>query len=206
MDQLRDLLSGFVIPIARHTGEYLSDCVFKFLETYKINVMDCRGQSYDNASNMSGQYNGLQARIKAVNEKVEYVPCGGHSLNLIASPHRWNILFKALGGKVVLKRLIDVRCSANADAVSALDSGYNEIQSALNLIANDEEEDPKAIIEAKSLSSQMNKLEYVILTPIWNRILSRFNMVRDDFDDCIKKAKEKRLLAEYSFTTQRAKK
>jgi hypothetical protein len=45
--------------------------------------MDCRGQSYDNASNMSGQYNGLQARIKAVNEKVEYVPCGGHSLNLI---------------------------------------------------------------------------------------------------------------------------
>jgi hypothetical protein len=47
------------IPIARHTGEYLADCVLKFLETYKINVMDCRGQSYDNASNMSGQYNGL---------------------------------------------------------------------------------------------------------------------------------------------------
>jgi hypothetical protein len=71
------------IPIVRHTGEYLADCVLKFLETYKINVMDCRGQSYDNASNMSGQYNGLQARIKAVNEKAEYVPCGGHSLNLI---------------------------------------------------------------------------------------------------------------------------
>jgi hypothetical protein len=32
---------------------------------------------------MSGQYNRLQARIKAVNEKAEYVPCGGHSLNLI---------------------------------------------------------------------------------------------------------------------------
>ncbi|KZS20369.1 Uncharacterized protein APZ42_012955 [Daphnia magna] len=60
--------------------------------------------------------------------------------------------------------------------ISALDSGYNEIQSALNLIANDEEEDPKTIIEAKSLSSKMDKLEYVILTSIWNRILSRFNM------------------------------
>ncbi|KZS01944.1 putative Zinc finger MYM-type protein, partial [Daphnia magna] len=94
-----------------------------------------------------------------------------------ASPHRWNILFKALGGKVVIKRLIDVRWSAHADAVRALDSGYNDIQSALNLIANDKEEDPKTINEAKSLSSKMDKLEYVILTSIWNRILSRFNMV-----------------------------
>jgi uncharacterized membrane protein YecN with MAPEG domain len=159
------------IPIVRHTGEYLADCVLKFLETYKINVMDCRGQSYDNASNMSGQYNGLQARIKAVNEKAEYVPCGGHSLNLIglkaaeccfvvvayflfvqnlyvffSASHRCNILCKALGGKLVLKRLIDVRWSAHADAVSALDSGYNEIQSALNLIANDEEEEPKTTV------------------------------------------------------------
>jgi hypothetical protein len=116
----------------------------------------------------------------------------------------------------------------------ALDSGYNEIQSALNLIANDEEKEPKTIIEDKSLSSKMEKLENVILTSIWNRILSRFNMVsktlqsedvnlsdivslmnslktfvqsvRDDFDDCVEKAKEKRPLAEYSFTTQRAKK
>jgi hypothetical protein len=32
---------------------------------------------------MSGQYNGLQARIKALNEKSKYVPCGGHSLNLV---------------------------------------------------------------------------------------------------------------------------
>ena len=61
---------------------------------------------------------------------------------------------------MVLKRLIDVRWSAHADAVCALDSGYNEIQSALNLIANDEEENPKTIIEAKSLSSKMDKLEY----------------------------------------------
>lgn len=32
---------------------------------------------------MSCQYNGLQARIKALNEKAKYVPCGGHSLNLV---------------------------------------------------------------------------------------------------------------------------
>ena len=42
------------IPIARDTGEYMANCVFIFLDTHKINVMDCRGQSNDNASNIYG--------------------------------------------------------------------------------------------------------------------------------------------------------
>ncbi|KAK4028121.1 hypothetical protein OUZ56_017299 [Daphnia magna] len=41
---------------------------------FKINMFDCRGQYYDNDSNMSGQYDRLQDRIKAANEKVKYVP------------------------------------------------------------------------------------------------------------------------------------
>ncbi|KAJ8875731.1 hypothetical protein PR048_023630 [Dryococelus australis] len=39
--------------------------------------------SYDNASNMSGKYSGLQERIKELNEFAEYIPCFAHSLNLI---------------------------------------------------------------------------------------------------------------------------
>ena len=44
-----------------------------------INFIDCRGQSYDNASNMSGQYNGMQAHFKKVNPLA--IPCAAHSLN-----------------------------------------------------------------------------------------------------------------------------
>jgi len=44
---------------------------------------DCRGQSYDNAANMSGKYQGMQALIKNKNEFAEFVPCCGHSLNLV---------------------------------------------------------------------------------------------------------------------------
>lgn len=44
-----------------------------------------RGQSYDNASNMSGKYKGLQARIKDHNNLAEYVPCTAHSLNLVGT-------------------------------------------------------------------------------------------------------------------------
>ena len=55
------------------------------LEVQEIDISDCRGQSYDNASNISGAYSGLQVRIKAKENLAEYVPCSAHSLNLIGS-------------------------------------------------------------------------------------------------------------------------
>ena len=54
-----------------------------FLRSNNIEIADCRGQSYDNASVMSGQYNGLQTLLKEENELAEWVPCSAHSLNLV---------------------------------------------------------------------------------------------------------------------------
>lgn len=48
------------IPNCGHTGEDLEKAVVSTLETLDININDCRGQSYDNAYNMSGCYKGLQ--------------------------------------------------------------------------------------------------------------------------------------------------
>ena len=50
------------IPIFSHGAKDLTDIV-DFLSENKIPLSNCRGQSYDNASNMSGKYTGLQARI-----------------------------------------------------------------------------------------------------------------------------------------------
>lgn len=41
--------------------------------------------STDNASNMSGQYSGLQQRLKEFNPLINFVPCASHSLNLVGS-------------------------------------------------------------------------------------------------------------------------
>ncbi|XP_018368022.1 PREDICTED: zinc finger MYM-type protein 1-like [Trachymyrmex cornetzi] len=71
------------IPIYSHTGESLSTEVLNLLENNSIDICDCRAQTYDNASNMSGKYNGCQALIKEKNELAYYVPCVAHSLNLI---------------------------------------------------------------------------------------------------------------------------
>ncbi len=139
------------IPMRGHGAADMLDLVKKTLELHGINIKDCRGQSYDNASNMSGVYTGLQARIKELNPLAEYVPCAGHSLNLVgvaaaescvtavsffgylqqlynffsASTHRWEVLKSKLEkGVKVPKSLSQTRWSARADACSALQTGY----------------------------------------------------------------------------------
>ncbi len=59
------------------------EAVLQFFEMYTIDLKDCRGQTYDNASNIAGTYAGLQARIKLLNILTEFIPCSGHSLNLV---------------------------------------------------------------------------------------------------------------------------
>lgn len=70
-------------PIKEHKAEYLTETVLKFLENYDIPIKNCRGQSYDNASNMAGKYSSLQARIKERCKFAIFVPCAAHSLNLV---------------------------------------------------------------------------------------------------------------------------
>ena len=66
-----------------HNAEHVQDKLLAFLNENGIDIGKCQGQSYDNASNMSTRYNGLQARIKQLNEFAEYVPCFAHLLNLV---------------------------------------------------------------------------------------------------------------------------
>ena len=66
-----------------HNAEHLQDKLLTFLSENGIDIENCRVQSYDNTSNMSGRYNGLQAGIKRLNEFAEYVPCFAHSLNFV---------------------------------------------------------------------------------------------------------------------------
>uniref|UniRef100_A0ABD2WP07 DUF4371 domain-containing protein n=1 Tax=Trichogramma kaykai TaxID=54128 RepID=A0ABD2WP07_9HYME len=64
-----------------HKAEETATAVLATLEELGLNLNDCRGQSYDNAANMSGCYSGLQAQIRELNPLADYVPCSTHSLN-----------------------------------------------------------------------------------------------------------------------------
>ena len=135
--------------------------ILQLLEDVDINISNCRAQTYDNASNMSGKYSGLQARIKEVCNLSVYVPCARHSLNLVgensvsecidavnffgilqrlysffvASTHRWNILVENKGAKVT--NLSDTRWSCRVDAVNDAVKDYDGIHNALLVLEND---------------------------------------------------------------------
>ena len=139
------------IPIDSHTGKNLFNTIHLFLEENGLSMKNCRGQSYDNAANMSGKYNGLQARVKEINKFADYVPCAAHSLNLVgveaasvvpdvisyfgvvqqlyvffsASPHRWNLLNQHAKLPLSVKGLSQTRWSSRYDAVHASKTSYS---------------------------------------------------------------------------------
>ena len=47
-----------------------------------LSLDDCRGQTYDGASNMMGKRSGVSTQIKSEQPKATAVHCQGHSLNL----------------------------------------------------------------------------------------------------------------------------
>ena len=75
----------FIDGNGQHDAESITNHILRTLIKYEINLDNCRGQSYDNASNLSGNYTGVQARPKALNSLIHYIPCSTHSLSLIGS-------------------------------------------------------------------------------------------------------------------------
>ena len=171
-----------------------------FLDQHGIDIKECRGQSYDNASNMSGKYNGMQAIILEKYKFAVFIPCAAHSLNLVgkcvaeccpgavsffdfmtqlytffsASTYRWRVLKEALGPcGLVVQKLSTTRWSARVDAAVALSKGYEAILAALCEIANDINH--TAI--ARGLRDRMDQLETAILNEVWFEILSQFNKI-----------------------------
>ena len=191
------------IPIKSHTGQALCQEVLFFLEeTCKINFSKCRGQTYDNAANMSGKYNGMQQKVLQRNKYAIFVPCAAHSLNLVgrsavdccamavdffsvaqliiytyfsASTHRWNVLKMHLGQKPVVKSLSDTRWEAHAVATNAILDSYCEIVDALESIADDSSQKGETVREAENIVGKIQEFEFVLMLVIWNEILRHFN-------------------------------
>ena len=176
------------LPMEGHTAQQIFDSLVQYTSEKGIDLPHCRGQSYDNASNTSGKYNGVQALVKAKFGAVaEYVPCYAHSLNLVgvcaaqscpevvqffdfieniyaffaASTHRWSILENAGGG--VLKRLSATRWSARADAVKVIKESFSSIKKALDKLADDFEQKAECRQQANGLLDKMEMFETGIL-------------------------------------------
>jgi hypothetical protein len=73
-----------IVPIFDLHATALRDTVTTTLLLNRVNIAMVVAQCYDGASNMAGQYGGLQAKIKEiVGDHAIYVHCYGHILNLV---------------------------------------------------------------------------------------------------------------------------
>jgi len=71
------------ISVSLTTGLNLSNILLENLNKFGIIIMDCRGQAYDNGSNMVGKYQGVQTRILNKNPRTFFTACASHNLNLV---------------------------------------------------------------------------------------------------------------------------
>ncbi|XP_065668122.1 uncharacterized protein LOC136088352 [Hydra vulgaris] len=146
------------LELQNHTGEGMAKQVLQYLRKFcNIDFSKCRGQSYDNAANMSGCYIVMQKKIIEENKFAICIPCAVHSLNLVgrsavdscleavnffntvqlnytffsASTNRWKILKECLVNETLVKSLSDTRWDAHAIATDAILKSYPQILKAL---------------------------------------------------------------------------
>jgi hypothetical protein len=72
-----------LVHVKETTSSYLKSSIDSLFTKYKLSFKQVRGQGYDGASNMRGQFNGLQALIMRESSTAFYVHCFAHQLQLV---------------------------------------------------------------------------------------------------------------------------
>ncbi|XP_020702230.2 zinc finger MYM-type protein 1-like [Dendrobium catenatum] len=71
-----------IIHVAETTARTLKKSIEELLSTYGLSISKLRGQGYDGASNMSGEFNGLKTLFLNENNAAHYIHCFSHQLQL----------------------------------------------------------------------------------------------------------------------------
>ncbi|XP_025406733.1 zinc finger MYM-type protein 1-like [Sipha flava] len=171
--------------VSESTGESLTELLLKTLKENNLDIMNCRGQGYDNGANMKGHKKCVQARILALNPKAAFMPCGCHSLNLVisdtaskskesitlfgivqrifvlfsASVYRWQVLKSHLPN-LTIKPLCTTRWESRIDSVKAIRYQTKEVYDALIEVAESSKADARTRNEASSLGNQLLDFKY----------------------------------------------
>jgi hypothetical protein len=197
--QVEERLLCFV-DCANKSGKAIADLIMSSLREFKIPLADCKGQGYDNGSNMKGAYKGAQAIILKANSEAIYSACTCHSLNLCgeqaaescsaavtffgalqklynifsSSPQRWDILKKKIPSS--LHSMSKTRWSARVDSVKPVAAHLPAVLEAL--------EDLKLLNltsecrrDIQGLEKYFKTFNCLLLASIWFKILKSIDIV-----------------------------
>ncbi|XP_033228865.1 uncharacterized protein LOC117180475 [Belonocnema kinseyi] len=104
---------------SRYKRYELADAVVSTLEAFGLKVIDCSGQSYDNATNCSSMYKGLQTRNREINGLAIYAPCGTYALN--------SRFFMSLRNLYSKMQVLNCAAFHAADDVIAMECNFSRI-------------------------------------------------------------------------------
>ncbi|CAF2081407.1 unnamed protein product, partial [Rotaria magnacalcarata] len=80
--QIEEYFLGFYVT-DKTDSKTLFKGVCDMLTRLDLPINDLRGQCFYGASNVSGVYNGLQAKIRGIESRALFVHCQGHLLNFV---------------------------------------------------------------------------------------------------------------------------
>ncbi|XP_065654890.1 zinc finger MYM-type protein 1-like [Hydra vulgaris] len=169
------------------TGKGLFNAFLNQAKNWDLNILDFRGQSYDNGANMKVKVKGVQARFLEMNPKALYVPCANHSLNLVIvdgalssisaisffgvlsrlytlfslSPPRWEILKSCVA--ISVKPQSDTRWEKILEALEKLE------EHAL------EKRDGATATEVRSLTEYIRTWPFLLSIIIWYNVSFQIN-------------------------------
>lgn len=130
-----------IVHVTSTSSLSLKASIDSLLKIHRLSVSQIRGQGYDGASNMRGEFNGLKSLILKDNSSAYYVHCFAHQLQLVlvvvAKNHVDIALLFTMIGKLVnvvgasCKRRDMLRVKQAEKILEAIDTG--EIESGKGL-------------------------------------------------------------------------
>ncbi|XP_065664720.1 uncharacterized protein LOC136086351 [Hydra vulgaris] len=199
------------IYLERSTGENLFFVLKQEIQSLGLNIIDIRGQGYDNGSNMKGKVSGVQAILLKENSRAFFTPCTCHNYNLLlgniakicpeaitffgilqrlfvlfsASSKRWLVLLKYVK-ELTVKPICDTRWECRIQSVKAVRFQIGEFYDALFEVS-ETSENPEIKSEADSLG---NLRKFLVIFCSFEKLLSwLINYRNTRFEHIIVKAK-----------------
>lgn len=80
--EVKESCFGF-FELKKHGAADHENLIYKVLQSFNIDIQNCRGQCYDGAAVMSGIYSGVQQRISSNVSNAPFIHCCAHNLNLV---------------------------------------------------------------------------------------------------------------------------